>query len=70
MVPMSRRGRPLLSWQLGCSVPEKVPEKTPGAWFTKLSMTAPGFRDRGVGLLLAGGEQSICCWEIDKWILL
>lgn len=21
MVPMSRRGRPLLSWQLGCSVP-------------------------------------------------
>lgn len=64
---MSRRGRPLLSWQLGCSVPEKVPEKTPGAWFTKLSMTAPGLRDRGVGLLpgvdvvllLAGGEQSI-----------
>lgn len=72
MVPMSRRGRPLLSWQLGCSVPEKVPEKTPGAWFTKLSMTAPGFRDRGVGLLpgvdvallLAGGEQSICSGQV------
>lgn len=154
MVPMSRRGRPLLSWQLGCSVPagggglpvsagrrdtwplkrmrrqvgpqggsehagtcaswgpaasrvvghgpgdpggrrvrsyphpatasgwqgipagvlrhlpEKVPEKTPGAWFTKLSMTAPGLREREVGLppgvevgllpALAGGEQSIC----------
>lgn len=68
MVPMSRRGRPLLSWQLGCSVPEKVPEKTPGAWFTKLSMTAPGLRERGVGLLpgvevallLAGAGQSIC----------
>lgn len=23
-------------------LPEKVPEKTPGAWFTKLSITAPG----------------------------
>lgn len=23
-------------------LPEKVPEKTPGEWFTKLSMTAPG----------------------------
>lgn len=72
MVPMSRRGLPLLSWQLGCSVPEKVPEKTPGAWFTKLSMTAPGFRDRGVGLppgvdvalLLTGGEQSICSGQV------
>lgn len=52
---MSRRGRPLLSWQLGCKVPEKVPEKTPGAWLTKLSMTAPGLRDRlvGAGLLPA-----------------
>lgn len=127
---MSRRGRPLLSWQLGCSVPagsrgagqcpragtracpaaesqacvgapgrhggsptpptpvyvhaaapgtrtcepchlpEKVPEKTPGAWFTKLSMTAPGLRERDAGLptgvdaglvpVLAAGEQSIC----------
>lgn len=70
---MSRRGRPLLSWQFGCSVPEKVPEKTPGAWFTKLSITAPGLRERGVGLppgvegvlapgltlLLAGEGQSI-----------
>lgn len=54
MVPMSRLGRPLLSWQLGCSVPEKVPEKTPGAWFTKLSMTAPGLREREVGLLPVG----------------
>lgn len=70
MVPMSRRGRPLLSWQLGCSVPEKVPEKTPGAWFTKLSITAPGLREREVGLpagvdvglapALAEEEQSIC----------
>lgn len=25
-------------------LPEKVPEKTPGAWFTKLSITAPGLR--------------------------
>lgn len=51
-------------------LPEKVPEKTPGAWFTKLSMTAPGLREREVGLppagdvglapALAGGEQSIC----------
>lgn len=23
-------------------VPENVPEKTPGAWFTRLSMKAPG----------------------------
>lgn len=23
-------------------LPEKVPEKTPGEWLTKLSMTAPG----------------------------
>lgn len=51
MVPMSRLGRPLLSWQLGCKVPEKVPEKTPGAWFTKLSMMAPGLRERVEGLL-------------------
>lgn len=48
---MSRRGRPLLSWQLGCKVPEKVPEKTPGAWFTKLSIMAPGLRERDEGLL-------------------
>lgn len=50
-------------------LPEKVPEKTPGAWFTKLSMTAPGLREREAGLppgveaglpALAGGEQSIC----------
>lgn len=47
---MSRLGRPLLSWQLGCKVPEKVPEKTPGAWLTKLSMMAPGLRDRDEGL--------------------
>lgn len=36
--------------------PEKVPEKTPGAWFTKLSMMAPGLRERVEGpvpLLLA-----------------
>lgn len=26
----------------GARVPEKVPEKTPGEWLTKLSMTAPG----------------------------
>lgn len=25
-------------------MPEKVPEKTPGAWLTKLSITAPGLR--------------------------
>lgn len=93
MVPMSRRGRPLLSWQLGCKVPggggerggcetsspsgstapllptfpqsppgieqhvpEKVPEKTPGAWLTKLSMTAPGLRDRAEGAGLLPGE--------------
>lgn len=48
---MSRRGRPLLSWQLGCKVPEKVPEKTPGAWLTKLSMMAPGLRERVEELL-------------------
>lgn len=91
---MSRRGRPLLSWQLGCKVPggggkevsvrqaapqthstitpnihspqklpkpeqhvpEKVPEKTPGAWLTKLSMTAPGLRDRAEGAGLLPGE--------------
>lgn len=51
MVPMSRLGRPVLSWQLGCKVPEKVPEKTPGAWLTKLSMMAPGLRERVEGLL-------------------
>lgn len=28
------------------SLPENVPEKTPGAWLTKLSMMAPGFRER------------------------
>lgn len=56
MVPISRRGRPLLSWQLGCKVPEKVPEKTPGAWLTKLSMTAPGLRDRAEGAGLLPGE--------------
>lgn len=36
-------------------MPEKVPEKTPGAWLTKLSMIAPGLRERllrGVLLLL------------------
>lgn len=53
-----------------CHLPEKVPEKTPGAWFTKLSMTAPGLRERDAGLptgvdaglvpVLAAGEQSIC----------
>lgn len=32
-------------------VPEKVPEKTPGAWFTKLSMMAPGLRERVEGLV-------------------
>lgn len=32
------------------SSPEKVPEKTPGAWLTKLSMMAPGLRERGEGL--------------------
>lgn len=48
---MSRLGRPVLSWQLGCKVPEKVPEKTPGAWLTKLSMMAPGLRERVEGLL-------------------
>lgn len=26
-------------------MPEKVPEKTPGAWLTKLSMMAPGLRE-------------------------
>lgn len=31
------------------SSPENVPEKTPGAWFTKLSMTAPGLRERADG---------------------
>ena len=38
-------------------LPEKVPEKTPGAWLTKLSMMAPGFRERdeGVELLLGLG---------------
>lgn len=41
----------MLSWQLGCKVPEKVPEKTPGAWLTKLSMMAPGLRERGEGLV-------------------
>lgn len=47
-------------------VPEKVPEKTPGAWLTKLSMTAPGLRERALGAgLLPGGEplrvlQSTC----------
>lgn len=74
MVLISRRGRPLLSWQLGCSVPEKVPEKTPGAWFTKLSIMAPGFREREVGLppgvdvglarALVAGEQSICSGQV------
>lgn len=29
--------------------PEKVPEKTPGAWLTKLSMMAPGLRERVEG---------------------
>lgn len=67
MVPISRLGRPLLSWQLGCKVPEKVPEKTPGAWLTKLSMMAPGLRERGeelvplLGLLvlqLASGQRT------------
>lgn len=46
---------------LKCHVPEKVPEKTPGAWFTKLSMTAPGLRERvaaaAVGLLLPWLEE-------------
>lgn len=28
------------------SVPENVPENTPGAWLTKLSIIAPGLRDR------------------------
>lgn len=51
MVLISRLGRPLLSWQLGCKVPEKVPEKTPGAWLTKLSMMAPGLRERVEGLV-------------------
>lgn len=53
MVVMSRRGLPVLSWQFGCKVPEKVPEKTPGAWLTKLSIMAPGFRDlpEAVGLV-------------------
>lgn len=51
MVPISRLGRPVLSWQLGCKVPEKVPEKTPGAWLTKLSMMAPGLRERVEGLV-------------------
>lgn len=37
-------------------VPEKVPEKTPGAWLTKLSMTAPGLRDRAEGAGLLPGE--------------
>lgn len=32
------------------SSPENVPEKTPGAWLTKLSMMAPGLRE---------------CWEIQ-----
>lgn len=50
---MSRRGRPLLSWQFGCKVPENVPEKTPGAWFTKLSMMAPGLRERVEGPVVA-----------------
>lgn len=31
--------------------PEKVPEKTPGAWLTKLSMMAPGLRERAEGLV-------------------
>lgn len=31
--------------------PEKVPENTPGAWLTKLSMIAPGLRERGEGTL-------------------
>lgn len=26
-------------------MPEKVPEKTPGAWLTKLSIMAPGLRE-------------------------
>lgn len=33
------------------TVPEKVPEKTPGAWLTKLSMMAPGLRERVEGLV-------------------
>lgn len=41
----------MLSWQFGCKVPEKVPEKTPGAWLTKLSMIAPGLRERVDGLV-------------------
>ena len=38
-------------------VPEKVPEKTPGAWLTKLSMTAPGLRERALGAGLLLGEE-------------
>lgn len=35
-------------------MPENVPENTPGAWLTKLSMIAPGLREReGVLQLLA-----------------
>lgn len=30
-------------------MPEKVPEKTPGEWLTKLSMTAPGCLCRSAG---------------------
>lgn len=65
---MSRRGRPVLSWQLGCKVPENVPENTPGAWLTKLSIIAPGLRDREEGVLqlpdvfaeqLASGQEAV-----------
>lgn len=38
-------------------MPEKVPEKTPGAWLTKLSMTAPGLRERALGAGLLLGEE-------------
>lgn len=39
--------------KLCISSPENVPEKTPGAWFTKLSMIAPGFRERVEGPVAA-----------------
>lgn len=49
----SHSGQGLLlrtAMNLNGSSPEKVPEKTPGAWLTKLSMMAPGLRERVEGL--------------------
>ena len=44
-------------------LPEKVPEKTPGAWFTKLSMTAPGLR----GLVSGSAGGRLRVGGSEKW---